>query len=246
MIYLHKILPLIISPVIFVLIIVSLGIILRSRIIGFFGIFFLIFFSLPVISNTLLFYLEKEHKLIEISNVKNADAIVVLSGMVRVIKNDEELKYEFSESVDRILAGIELIKKNKAPYLILTRGKLPWSKGKPEGEVLYDFVIKSGIDKKKIILTDNAENTFQEAVALKKLINYDFQKILLVTSAFHMNRAEKIFTFNDIEVIPYPVDFRHSKARFTIMDIIPSAFALKDTSHVIREIIGRIYYKLKL
>ena len=246
MIYLNKILPLIFSPLIIVIMITSIGIIFRSKIIASLGIFLLVFFSLPIVSNSLVFFLEKEHQIIEISNIENADAIVVLSGMIHVIKNNEGEKYEFSESVDRILAGIELMRENKAPYLILTRGKLPWSIGRSEGEVLYDFVIKAGIDNKKIILTDNVENTFQEAMEVKKLIKYNIQKIVLVTSAFHMNRAEKIFTFNDIEVIPYPVDFRHSKARFTIMDIIPSAFALKDTSHVIREIIGRIYYKLKL
>jgi hypothetical protein len=56
--------------------------------------------------------------------------------MVTKVKGDKEFKYEFTGSVDRIFAGIELIKENKAPYLILTRGKVPWSKGKPEGEFL--------------------------------------------------------------------------------------------------------------
>ena len=135
--------------------ITSIGIIFRSKIIASLGIFFLVFFSLPIVSNSLVFFLEKEHQLIEISNIENADAIVVLSGMIHVIKNNEGEKYEFSESVDRILAGIELMRENKAPYLILTRGKLPWSIGRSEGEVLYDFVIKAGIDNKKIILTDN-------------------------------------------------------------------------------------------
>ena len=51
------------------------------------GLFILIFFSLPIISNKLILYLEKDYSLQNISNIDEADAIVVLSGMVRKIKN---------------------------------------------------------------------------------------------------------------------------------------------------------------
>jgi uncharacterized SAM-binding protein YcdF (DUF218 family) len=155
------------------------------------------------------------------------------------------LIYEFNDSIDRILAGIKLIKENKAPYLILTRGKVPWSKGKPEGEILLDFVLNYGIEKQKIILTDNVQNTDQEAKAVKKLFPNKDQKIILVTSAFHMPRAIKVFQAAGVDVVPFPVDFQASYQKFTLMNLIPSASAFNNTSHFVREIQGRIYYQLK-
>lgn len=60
-----------------------------------------------------------------------------------------------------------------------------------------------------------------------------------------MQRAIKVFDAVKINVLPFPVDFRGSYEKFTILDLIPSAFAFNQTSHFYREIIGRIYYDLK-
>jgi uncharacterized SAM-binding protein YcdF (DUF218 family) len=54
--------------------------------------------------------------------------------------------------------------------LVLTGGKLPWSIGVPEGEYLRDVAIDLGISEKDILLTENVENTDQEAKAIKKLL----------------------------------------------------------------------------
>ena len=245
MIYLHKILPLIISPLFFIILIISLGIILKSKKISFVGILIFLICSLPIVSDNLIYYLEKDYQPINISTIEDADAIVVLSGMTIPIKKNNDLIYEFNDSIDRILAGIKLIKKNKAPYLILTRGKVPWSTGKPEGEVLLNFALDFEIKKQKMILTENVQNTDQEAKAVKKLFPNKDQKIILVTSAFHMPRAIKVFQAAGIDVVPFPVDFQASYQKFTLMNLIPSASAFNNTSHFIREIQGRLYYQLK-
>ena len=244
MIYLHKILPLIVSPLFFVLILITLGIFFRSKKISLFGIAILIFCSLPIISSNLIAYLEKDYSLQNTSTIDKADAIVVLSGMLSIIKTESDYEYEFGGAVDRILAGIDLYKDAKAPILILTRGKLPWSLGKPEGEYLKEFATQFSIPKENILLTDNVQNTDQEAKSVKKLLNQN-KRIILVTSAFHMPRAQKVFEAADINTIPFPVDFQSQESKLTFMDFIPSAVSFSDSSHFIREMIGRIYYSLK-
>ena len=243
MIYLHKILPLIFSPFFFVLFLVILGIFRGSKKISLLGIIILIFCSLPIISNNLMTYLQKNYTLQDTSAMDKADAIVVLSGMVSTIKTGNTFKYEFSGAVNRILSGIDLFKNNKAPLLILTRGKRPWSLGKPEGEYLKKFAIKFGIPEENILLTGNVQNTDQEAKSVKELLNQN-NKIILVTSAFHMPRAHKVFRAANIEVIPFAVNFRSSK-KITLMDFIPSAGSFSATSFFVKEMIGRIYYSLK-
>ena len=126
MIYLHKILPLIVSPMFLVMFLITWGIVFRSRISGILAVSILIICSLPIFSNKLITYLENEYILSDASSAKTADAIVVLSGMVRPINGKNGLSYEWGEASDRIFAGIELIKENKAPIMVLTGGKLHW------------------------------------------------------------------------------------------------------------------------
>jgi len=245
MIYLHKILPLIASPLFLIFFLIILGTIIKSKKITLFGVVILILCSLPIISGKLINYLEKDYTLQDASAINNADAIVVLSGMLNTIKVDDKLKYEFGSAVDRILSGIDLFKNNKASLLILTKGQLPWSLGMPEGEYLKEFAIKFGVPEESILLTDNVQNTDQEAKSVKKLLNSNDVKVILITSAFHMPRAKKVFEASNIKVIPYAVDFISSHGKLTFMSFIPSAGALSSTSFFVREMIGRLYYNLK-
>ena len=244
MIYLHKILPLIFSPLFFIMGLIIWGSIIGSKKISIIGIVILIFCSLPIISNKATVYLQKDYSLQETSSINKADAIVVLSGMVSAIKTGNKFKYEFGGGVDRILSGMDLFKDNKAPLLILTRGKLPWQLGIPEGEYLKEFAIKFGIPEKSILLTDNVQNTDEEAKSVKRLLKKNDTEIILVTSAFHMPRAKKIFEAANIKVIPFAVDFS-SSGKITLMDFIPSASGLNVTSNFVKRMIGRAYYSLK-
>ena len=245
MIYFHKILPLIFSPLFLILSIIIFGLIIRSKKTSFVGITILVICSMPIVSNKMIEYLESDYELSQPLNIETANAVVVLSGMVRTIKTKNGLDYEWNEAVDRIFAGVELFRANKATTLILTGGKLPWSVGIPESEYLRDIAIKFGVPEKNILLTENVENTDQEARAIKKLFFIDNPKIILVTSAFHMPRAQTVFEAANINVIPFPVDFRNGARKITIMSFIPSAGSFASTSFFVREMIGRAYYKIK-
>ena len=245
MIYLYKILPLLFSPLFLIIGLIIFGLIISSKKTSLAGIILLIICSMPIISNKLISYLELNYILKKPSNVESADAIVVLGGMVRTIKTGDVLGYEWDEASDRIFAGIDLFKADKASYLMLTDGKLPWSIGLSEGEHLRNIAIKYGVPKKNILLTKNVENTDQEAKAIKKLLLSDNPKIILVTSAFHMPRAQLVFEAAGINVIPFPVDFIIGAQKITFMSFIPSASSFAATSFFVREMIGRTYYNLK-
>ena len=245
MIYFHKILPLIFSPLFFIISLIIFGLILSSKKISLTGVIILVILSMPIVSDKLIAYLESDYELIKPSKVESADAIVVLSGMVKTIQTKNGLDYEWGEAADRIFAGIDLFKSNKAPVLILTGGKLPWSIGVPEGEYLRDVAIDLGVPKKDILITENVENTDQEAKAIKKILLLDNPKVILVTSAFHMPRAQLVFEAAGINVIPFPVDFIIGTEKLTFMSFIPSAGSFASTSFFVREMIGRTYYSLK-
>jgi len=244
MIYLNKLLPIFASPLGLISFLIILGIFTKRMFYIVTALFLLWFTSLPIVSNSLLGFLERNYQVQTLDNVENHDTVIVLSGMVRTIQNNGEVYYEFGEAVDRILAGISLIKDGKADRMILTRGQLPWSLGVPEGEFLSNFAEMNGVEAAKITLTRVVENTDDEAKAIAELITSN-EKLILVTSAFHMPRARKVFENQNILVTEFPVDFLSVASKLGILDFLPNASAFKDSSLFAREMIGRAYYSLK-
>ena len=244
MIYINKILPIIVSPLGLIIILLFFGVFRKRMLSSMIALILLIILSLPIVSRQLIKFLEQGYTLISPNNVDTADTVIVLSGMIRTIKQNNEIYYEFSDAVDRVFAGIELLKLNKAQKIILTRGKLPWSLGMPEGEFLAQFVKSQGINKNQVILTEVVQNTNDEAIAVSKILPKN-SKIILVTSAFHMPRAKTVFENQNLKVIPYAVDFRLGEKKMDVLDFLPQANAFKDSSFYFREIIGRAYYSLR-
>ena len=140
------------------------------------------------------------------------------------------------EYPDRFFGGIALFK----------GGKMPWDKAKKtEGEVLKEHAISNSIPSEKIFVTKDVENTVGEAVAVKELISPS-KRIILVTSAYHMYRAKKLFVKQEFEVIPYKVDYKSERNKeITILDFLPSAEYLKITEIGFRELLGRLFYLIK-
>jgi len=248
MIYLHKIIPLITSPLFVVIILLAISITLRKpkfykikNSLLFLSFLTLFLFSNPLISSKLVKYIEEPYKPVSLPEVPKSDYIVVLSGMVHQVNDD---MYEWSDP-DRFFAGIKLLNANKGKKIIYTGGLLPWEKQKKtEGELLKKKSIELGVNENDILITKKVQNTFEEANAIFHLIDKK-SKIILVTSAFHMNRAEFLFNKHSLKVFPYPVDFKFTNHKITILNFIPSADSLKSSSFVIREVIGRIYYRIK-
>ena len=97
-------------------------------------------------------------------------------------------------------AGLNAIQYKKADRVIFTRGRKPWSASMPEGEVLkkaaMDFDILSG----NILLKTTVSNTSKEAKAIKSVKQSEgIEPILLITSSFHMPRADLLFRQQNIE-----------------------------------------------
>jgi uncharacterized SAM-binding protein YcdF (DUF218 family) len=89
------------------------------------------------------------------------------------------------------------------------------------------------------------ENTADEAVAVKELISPS-KRIKLVTSAYHMYRAIRLFEKDGNKVIPYKVDYKVARSlKTTIMDFLPDAESLKQTEMGMKELMGRLFYLIK-
>ncbi len=254
MIYLHKLLPLLLSPIVVVLALVLVGAWRRSRAILVAAALLLWTLSTPVIADALLRAVEGHRVRLEAATMPKADAVVVLSGMLTHVQGANGLVSEWGEAADRLFGGLELMQADKAPRLVLTRGLLPWQgKIRAEGEILREIAIAAGVPAEKILLTAPAMNTADEAVGVRQLLGDTASgstsgptpRVLLVTSAFHMPRSKALFERQGLTVIEYPVDFQVEATSGAPMKYLPSASSLRDSDLSIRELLGRLYYALR-
>ncbi len=174
--------------------------------------------STPIFSNNFFKIVEGSEYRKPISAIDSANAIVVLSGMLEINEVGDSTYIEWGYT-DRFFGGIALFKAGKAQKLVFTGGKMPWNKAvKTEGAVLKEFAIANGIISDKIFVTKDVENTADEAVAVKALISPS-KRIILVTSAYHKYRAQKLFEKQGFIVIPYRVDYKSERNKdITILD----------------------------
>ncbi len=245
MIYLHKILPIFVLPIMLFIIVILIGLIKNKKKLIYLAVGVLYIISTPIFSNNFFKLVEGNEYRKPISAIDSADAIVVLSGMLEINEVGDSTYVEWGDP-DRYFGGIALFKAGKAQKLVFTGGKMPWDKAmKTEGVVLKEYAASNGIHSDKILVTKDVENTADEAVAVKELISPS-RKIILVTSAFHMYRAKKLFEKQRFNVISYKVDYKVSRNNeIVIMDFLPDAESIKLTETGIREIIGRLYYIAK-
>ena len=249
-IYLNKLIPVIFLPLGFAILLIFFGLLFKrwsSILIAF---TMLIINSLPLVGNLMIRASEGWSERINANSVPQANAIVVLSGG-RIVAPGASGVSEWADA-DRFYGGVELFHAGKAPILVFTGGWIPWEpKAKPEGEILIKYAEALGVPLINMRSTAAVVNTIGEAQAVGELLTKITKnnhpggqvKILLVTSAFHMLRAKKLFELEGMQVIPFPVDFKVSASHdLNILDFLPSTSALGMTEMALREFYGRLFY----
>ncbi len=245
--FLSKLLPLLILPLGFILfyLLINFRKPAKRKILA--VVLFLWFFSIGFVADLLWKIVEYPWQRIAESSASTADAIVVLSsGGLHTAPGKENI-IEWKDP-DRFFAGITLFKMRKAPQLFFTGGATPYEKtSKDEGTLYKEYAIRLGLPSAAIKTTGRVINTAQEAIEIKRMLNKNKSPstIILVTSAFHMQRAKKQFERQGLFVYPFPVDFKssHLSPWQSPYQWIPNANSLSRSSNALREMIGRIIYR---
>ncbi len=114
--------------------------------------------------------------------------VVIVLGMKIRRYLSEELKC-------RIVAGISAFKQEKCDYMILSGGKTSVEYQLTEAQAMKEYAISKGIDENQIILEERAMSTLGNAFFSYKIIKNikDVDKILVITSSYHIERSKFIF-----------------------------------------------------
>ena len=122
MLYLHKILPIFVLPIMLVIIVILIGLVKNKKKLIYIAIGVLYVLSTPIFSNNFFKLVEGNEYRKPISAIDSADAIVVLSGMLEINEVGDSTYVEWGDP-DRFFGGIALFKAGKTQKLVFTGGK---------------------------------------------------------------------------------------------------------------------------
>jgi uncharacterized SAM-binding protein YcdF (DUF218 family) len=205
------------------------------------------------VSQWLVRSLEWQH--LPSANIPNAEAIVVLGGATKSAFPPRPT-VDLSEPGDRVIYAAQLYRQNKAPFIILSGGRIDWKgSGSSEAEDMTTILTSIGIPPEAIIQEPKSLNTYQNAVYVKKILeSRGIKRILLVTSAMHMPRSLLIFKRQGIDAIPTPTDFLVSEGELqelsntpksAILNLVPDVENLRLFTAALKEYVGIVIYSLR-
>jgi len=248
-----KILPLLVLPLGVVMLLLLWGGIRGRRWPGISALAVLWIFATPLTAEALWRWLEQPYQRHTAAMLlqQSRPAAVVVLGTGRHAAPGPARASEWLDA-DRFFGGldafVQLRKQGDAPQLIFTGGWWPTQPNlPPEGDVLRERAIALGIPAEAVVSTAKVRNTADEAKEVAAMLPAG-STLLLVTSAFHMPRARRLFERQGLTVLPFAVDFQASGAWAghpfrDPLNYLPTASGLQRSSRAIREAIGRTIYR---
>jgi uncharacterized SAM-binding protein YcdF (DUF218 family) len=209
------------------------------------GCILLFFFSNPYIINRIMHSYETEPA--QLPPTAHYSAGIVLGGFVAY--NKEDNKGYFNDACDRFIQTALLYKKGYIDKIIIAAGNgYIVAHNFKEATFVKEALITLGIPGNAIYTDTSSRNTLENAVYTKAIIDAQHLQgpFLLISSAFHLPRAQRVFNKKNMAVVPYPCDFlARDISNNVIEDIfLPSAGALEAWDLFIKELAGIATYKL--
>jgi len=258
---LSKLLPQLVFPLGAALLLLSAGLAGRRRRWGpplsAAGIALLWLASMPLLSRQLVRGLEDQAVRLSPDPLPGADAVLVLGGGL-LPPLPPRRRVEVSAAGDRLLTGVDLMRQGKAPWLVVSGGRVSFASGDPvpaEASYAASLARSLGVPPERILSSETPRNTAEEALALQTLARKrGWRSLLLVTSATHLPRATATFRrLTDLRIVPVACDFQLLSRRFSgrpsasslLLDLLPSAGALASTTTSLKEWLGLAVYRLR-
>lgn len=130
---------------------------------------------------------------------------------------------------------------------VYTTGGSVLSEGtEPEGKVMRRRLIRLGVPAEKVHSESESRNTWENAANLKQMLDAaGVEKVVLVTTAWHMPRSIWIFESNGFQVVPAPCNYVASRIPYDIRSYLPHWNKLADSADALHEYLGMLWYRLR-
>jgi uncharacterized SAM-binding protein YcdF (DUF218 family) len=152
-------------------------------------------------------------------------------------------------SAERVTKAFELIRKNpNVPFIFSGYSGRITPKGISEADAFKQLIQEQGLSEQNAHYENRSRNTYENVLHMKPMIEEfglktdtgQLKPWLLITSASHMLRSEKIFRKQDIKLISVPVDYQTSnRLQWTSYDLTDGAH---NWNILVHEIVGLFAY----
>ncbi|MCW3079235.1 YdcF family protein [Segetibacter sp.] len=152
----------------------------------------------------------------------------------------------FNMSSDRFIETCILYKTKKIKRIIISGGSNGPNQPK-DADFQYKKMIEMGIPPNDIIVENASRSTFENATFTKTII--DSLRLqppfVLITSAMHIPRAERVFKKAGLAVISYPCNYYVIPGEFYFFDyFIPKVGTILSWSTYLKEVVGVVGYSV--
>ena len=179
-------------------------------------------------------------------------AVVLTGGMVNASLPVSPARPMLAGQADRLGQALYLYKTGQVGKILISGGSTSlFFLGKEtmhEGQEAMAFLHLAGVPAADLIWETQSRNTHENALFSANVLRNQFHtnECILVTSAFHMRRAEACFRKVGLHPLPFPAAFiqqPRSSAGLTDL-LVPHEQTLAESLLLIRELFGYIAYKV--
>ncbi len=199
--------------------------------------------SIRPVAKPLITTLEDRHGALQ-GIPDRAQAIVVLGAGQVFDSPAHEGAWLADAALQRVHHAARLARDSELP--VYATGGTPLGHGVPSARIMARAMTRDyGVDPQRITEETASRNTAEHPRFLKPLLEHR-DRIVLVTTAWHMPRTVATFRAAGLEPIPAPTDYHPERGKpFHWLDLIPSANALTMSRNACHEYLGLAYYRLR-
>ena len=221
---------------------------LFSRLCLFSAVFFFFVIGVFPLGHNMLVYLERQYSTADAYTgdilPTRVDGILVLGGVFDAPTSQKLGKPVIGDSVERITEGVALSYEYPDALFVFSGGNGSLRGGVPETVTAKEFLAALHYNTDAMVFEGKSRNTYENAAFSKAILKpKDGQTWILVTSAYHMNRARRVFATQGWNVISYPVDYKTDLE----YRIIPQRFDIAGNMYKFhlasKEMVGTIAYQ---
>jgi uncharacterized SAM-binding protein YcdF (DUF218 family) len=176
------------------------------------------------------------------------EAVIVLGGGI-VNYDYINKKLIFRENGDKLFQAIDLYKKKKVKKILVSGGPghLIY-RDQFEASFIKKYLINIDIPENDILVDSTSDNTFQNAINSKRILNDIFSqesRYLLITNATHMRRSIACFKKAGMHITAFPTS-KNTGSRLWNFDhlFMPHLDSFTNLRTITHEMFGMLVYKI--